>query len=44
VVAAGPPREVVDPALARALYDVDADILPAPTDGAPVVVPRPRTR
>ncbi|WP_406299037.1 ABC transporter ATP-binding protein [Embleya sp. NBC_00888] len=40
VVASGPPREVVDAALVRALYDVDADILRAPGDGTPVVVPR----
>ncbi|MFD7901379.1 ABC transporter ATP-binding protein [Kitasatospora sp. NPDC059747] len=44
VVASGPPREVVDPDLVRALYDVDTDVLPAPADGAPVIVPRPRTR
>ncbi|MEU8510013.1 ABC transporter ATP-binding protein [Kitasatospora sp. NPDC048722] len=44
VVASGPPREVVDPDLVRALYDVDADILPAPDDGAPVIVARPRPR
>ncbi|GCD97530.1 ABC transporter ATP-binding protein [Embleya hyalina] len=40
VIASGPPREVVDAALVRALYDVDADILRAPGDGTPVVVPR----
>ncbi|MFF3109466.1 ABC transporter ATP-binding protein [Kitasatospora sp. NPDC057904] len=44
VVASGPPREVVDPDLVRALYDVDTDVLPAPADGAPVIVPRPRPR
>ncbi|MFE2410732.1 ABC transporter ATP-binding protein [Kitasatospora sp. NPDC059408] len=44
VVAGGPPREVVDPDLVRALYDVDTDVLPAPADGAPVIVPRPRPR
>jgi iron complex transport system ATP-binding protein len=40
VVACGRPREVVDAALVRALYDVDADILRAPDDDTPVVVPR----
>ncbi len=38
VVAWGPPAEVVDAALVRALFDVEADILTAPSDGAPVVV------
>ncbi|MFI6581507.1 ABC transporter ATP-binding protein [Embleya sp. NPDC050493] len=40
VIASGPPKEVVDAALVRALYDVDADILRAPGDDTPVVVPR----
>ncbi|MYS84234.1 ABC transporter ATP-binding protein [Embleya scabrispora] len=40
VIASGPPRDVVDAALVRALYDVDADILRAPGDDTPVVVPR----
>ncbi|MGW4896253.1 ABC transporter ATP-binding protein [Kitasatospora sp. NPDC004240] len=40
VVACGPPREVVDAALVRALYDIDSDVLDAPGDGAPVIVPR----
>jgi iron complex transport system ATP-binding protein len=39
VVASGPPREVVDEALVRKLYGIEADILTAPADGAPVVVP-----
>ncbi|WP_432094120.1 ABC transporter ATP-binding protein [Streptomyces sp. bgisy100] len=39
VVAEGPPREVVDAGLVRRLYGIEADILRAPTDGAPVVVP-----
>ncbi|MGW5333867.1 ABC transporter ATP-binding protein [Streptomyces bauhiniae] len=42
VVAQGRPREVVDEALVRELYGLDTDILPAPGDGAPVVVPRAR--
>lgn len=42
VVAYGPPREVVDAALVRQLYGVPADILAAPGDGSPVVVPRSR--
>ncbi|MCZ2527162.1 ABC transporter ATP-binding protein [Streptomyces sp. HB2AG] len=43
IVAAGPPREIVDAALVRELYDVEADVLRAPGDGAPVVVPAART-
>jgi iron complex transport system ATP-binding protein len=39
VVAAGPPRDVVDADLVRRLYGIDADVLAAPGDGAPVVVP-----
>ncbi|HYN95906.1 MAG TPA: ABC transporter ATP-binding protein [Pilimelia sp.] len=39
VVACGPPAQVVDAALVRRLYDIDADILAAPGDGAPVIVP-----
>ncbi len=40
MIACGPPREVVDAPLVRALYDVDSDVLAAPGDGAPVIVPR----
>lgn len=40
IIASGPPREIVDADLVRALYDVDADILTAPSDGTPVVVAR----
>ncbi|MFD8587977.1 ABC transporter ATP-binding protein [Streptomyces sp. NPDC059637] len=43
IVAAGPPREIVDAALVRELYDVEADVLRAPGDGAPVVVPAARS-
>ncbi|TVL89688.1 ABC transporter ATP-binding protein [Streptomyces sp. SAJ15] len=39
VVAAGPPREIVDAALVRELYGIEAEILTASADGAPVVVP-----
>ncbi|WP_019630451.1 ABC transporter ATP-binding protein [Actinomadura atramentaria] len=39
VVAAGPPREVVDAALIRTLYGIPADVLAAPGDGSPVIVP-----
>ncbi|WP_069812397.1 ABC transporter ATP-binding protein [Streptomyces sp. TP-A0874] len=39
VVASGPPRETVDAALVKELYGIDADILRAPDDGSPVVVP-----
>ncbi|WP_030665624.1 ABC transporter ATP-binding protein [Streptomyces rimosus] len=42
VVAAGPPREIIDAALVKELYGVDAEILAAPSDGSPVVVPTAR--
>ncbi|EYT82541.1 iron-dicitrate transporter ATP-binding subunit [Streptomyces sp. Tu 6176] len=42
VVAQGPPHETVDEALVKELYQVEADILRAPGDAAPVVVPRAR--
>ncbi|KOG52726.1 iron-dicitrate transporter ATP-binding subunit [Streptomyces griseoflavus] len=42
VVAAGPPREIIDAALVKELYGVEAEILAAPSDGAPVVVPTAR--
>ncbi|KOG36872.1 iron-dicitrate transporter ATP-binding subunit, partial [Streptomyces varsoviensis] len=43
IVADGPSREVVDAALVRTLYGIDADVLAAPGDGSPVVVPAART-
>ncbi|MEC4016941.1 ABC transporter ATP-binding protein [Streptomyces sp. H27-D2] len=39
VLANGPAREVVNAALVRELYGIEADILEAPGDGSPVVVP-----
>lgn len=42
VVAHGPSREVVDAALVQRLYGVPADVLAAPGDGSPVVVPTAR--
>ncbi|UNO39249.1 ABC transporter ATP-binding protein [Streptomyces sp. MST-110588] len=42
VVAQGPAREVVDAALVKRLYGIEADILAAPGDGSPVVVPAAR--
>ncbi|WP_137936395.1 ABC transporter ATP-binding protein [Chitinivorax sp. B] len=39
IVAAGNPRDIVTPMLVKQLYDVEADVLTAPSDGAPVVVP-----
>lgn len=42
IIAAGCPRMIVTPALVRQLYQVDADVLYAPGDGAPVVMPRAR--
>ncbi|MEX2982571.1 ABC transporter ATP-binding protein [Streptomyces sp. C36] len=43
IVAHGPSREVVDAALVRELYGIEADVLAAPGDGSPVVVPAART-
>ncbi|MFI9306084.1 ABC transporter ATP-binding protein [Streptomyces triculaminicus] len=43
IVAHGPSREVVDAALVRELYGIEADVLAAPGDGSPVVVPAVRT-
>ncbi len=39
VAAHGPAREVVTAELVRKLYGIEADILRAPRDGAPVVIP-----
>lgn len=39
IVANGPAREVVTAELVKELYGIDADILQAPGDGSPVVVP-----
>lgn len=43
VQAIGPAREVVTKPLIDRLYQTDVDILHAPGDGAPVIVPRRRT-
>ncbi len=42
IQAMGPAREVMTKALVDRLYDTDVDILHAPGDGAPVIVPRRR--
>ncbi|WP_405386676.1 ABC transporter ATP-binding protein [Streptomyces sp. NBC_01102] len=42
IVARGVPADTVDGVLVKELYAVDADILRAPGDGSPVVVPRSR--
>ena len=42
IAAMGPAREVINKTLIDQLYDTDVDILAAPDDGAPVVVPRRR--
>lgn len=39
IVAQGAPRDIVTPQLVKTLYGVDADILAAPSDNSPVVVP-----
>ncbi|TSB17668.1 ABC transporter ATP-binding protein [Streptomyces benahoarensis] len=43
VIAQGAPHHTVDAALVKEVYGLDADILRAPGDGAPVVVPRAGT-
>jgi iron complex transport system ATP-binding protein len=40
IVASGAPRGIVTPELVQRLYGVAADVLNAPGDGAPIVVPR----
>jgi iron complex transport system ATP-binding protein len=40
IVACGAPRRIVTPALVQQLYGLAADVLTAPGDGAPIVVPR----
>lgn len=42
LLAAGKPRDIVTPALMQTLYGIDASILHAPGDGAPIVVPNLR--
>ncbi|SDJ52605.1 ABC transporter ATP-binding protein [Streptomyces indicus] len=44
VVAHGPAHEVVTAELVERLYGIEADILAAPGDGAPVVIPTARDR
>lgn len=39
VLAIGTPQEIVTPALVRQLYELEVDVLAAPGDDAPVVVP-----
>ncbi|MBA1184642.1 ABC transporter ATP-binding protein [Stutzerimonas nitrititolerans] len=43
IQAMGPARQVMTKQLVDRLYDTDVDILPAPGDGAPVIVPRRRS-
>ncbi|MDF7798828.1 ABC transporter ATP-binding protein [Pontiellaceae bacterium B1224] len=38
LVAEGKPADIVTPALIRELYNIDSTIVPAPGDGAPVVI------
>jgi iron complex transport system ATP-binding protein len=44
LVGCGDPREVVTTPLVHRLYGIEADILAAPSDGTPVVVPRAAPR
>ncbi len=43
IQAIGPARQVMTKALVDRLYQTEVDILPAPGDGAPVIVPRRRS-
>ncbi|MFI9027982.1 hypothetical protein [Streptomyces sp. NPDC053560] len=43
VVAQGAPRDIVDEALIKEVYGLEAGLLPAPGAGSPVVVPRARS-
>ncbi|MFJ9470852.1 ABC transporter ATP-binding protein [Streptomyces caniferus] len=43
IIAQGRPHDTVDEALVKELYALDADILRAPGDASPVVVPRARS-
>lgn len=40
IVAQGKPEDIVTPALVQELYGVDCDVLQAPGDNAPVIIPR----
>lgn len=44
VVAAGPPDEVITPETLRHVFDLEADVIPDPQTGHPVVLPRGRRR
>lgn len=44
VVAAGPPDEVITPEILRHVFDLEADVIPDPVTGHPVVLPRGRRR
>lgn len=44
VVAAGPPDEVITPETLRRVFDLEADVIPDPVTGHPVVLPRGRRR
>src|SRR5699024_12693753 len=43
VVAAGPPEQVTTPETLRRVFDLEADVIPDPKTGYPVVLPRGRT-
>ena len=43
VVAAGPPEQVITPETLRRVFDLEADVIPDPKTGYPVVLPRGRT-
>ena len=40
ILASGPPEDIVDQKLVKDLYGVTADIMKAPGDGTPLVIPR----
>ncbi len=40
LIAVGPPHEIVSTDLVKQLYGIDADIIPAPQDQTPVIIPK----
>ena len=42
VVAAGPPREVVDAELVSTVFDLDSDVITDPVSGTPLILPKGR--
>lgn len=43
LIARGAPADTVDESLVKDLYGIESDIVRAPSDASPIVIPRPRT-